>query len=325
MARQTVEKELSDLAALAKRRDDPEASRKLSAALGSRVCFVAARAAELAREFNLNSLAADLIGAFDRFLNNPKVEDKGCAAKTAIARALYELGEPTAQPVFLAGIKHVQMEPSFGGPVDVAAELRGLCGLGLVRLGYRQVMVHLVDLLSDPSSQTRSFAARALAYSDRDEAALLLRMKLLSGDDEIDVINECFSALSRIRQPGLIEFLSRFVSHSEPDIRTSAALALGETRQADALEVLEAQHLRERDPDVRRAIVLAAATLRLPAAIEWVAQLIETAPLADAAQAIEALGMFRRDSSIADRVHTAARKRPDSPIAKALAEHFPTP
>lgn len=324
MPRNTVEKELSDLAALSKRRDDPEAARKLSAALGSKVCFVAARAAELAGEFRLNSLAGDLIGAFDRFLNNPKIQDQGCSAKTAIAKALYELGEPTAEAVFLAGIEYFEMAGGYGSPIDVAAELRGYCGLGLVRIASRQAMPRLVDLLNDPARQARMVAARALVYSGRDEAALLLRLRLLIGDRDSDVMNECFNSLVRIRQPDIVRFLVRFFDNTDPDIRTSVALSLGETRDGNALDALQVQHRSETDPDVRRAIVLAATTLRLPAATDWVVQLIESSGVNDAVDAIEAMGMFKRDQTIAERTRVAAGKRKEAKIAEAFSKYFAT-
>ena len=43
----------------------------------------------------------------------------------------------------------MQKEGSFGPPVDVAAELRGVCALGLVKIGYGDVLVELTDLLAD--------------------------------------------------------------------------------------------------------------------------------------------------------------------------------
>jgi hypothetical protein len=93
--------------------------------LASKTNLVAAKAADLAREANLKSLQPQLEEAFHRFMKNPTTTDKGCPAKQAIASALYELG-CDAQDVFLAGIHHFQPEGAYGGPVDTAAELRGL-------------------------------------------------------------------------------------------------------------------------------------------------------------------------------------------------------
>jgi len=168
------------------------------------------------------------------------------------------------------------------------------------------------------------FAARALAYSERDEAALLLRFKLLIGDAEADVISECMSALIRFRgQPDLAEFLGRFLDNSDPQIRTSAALSLGESRLASALDVLRDHLHREHDPDVKQAILLGAATLRIPQAIEWLVDVIEKNRAEDANLAIEALSLYRREEAIAARVKTAVDLRKEESIYKAHAKFFP--
>jgi HEAT repeat protein len=263
-----------------------------------------------------------MIGAFDRFLNDDKYSDSGCTALTAIANALYELGEATGEAVFLAGVKHVQMEGSFGPPVDVATELRGICGLGLVRVGYRDVMTHLVDLLADPEPQVRSVAARALAYSERPEAGPLVRFKLLTGDKEIDVVTECMNALVRLEPRRAVSLLGEFLEDSEPDIRMSAALALGETRQPEALELLRGRVPFERDDDARRNLLVAVSLLRLPAAIDWLVSRVSEASIQDAAWAIEALAMYRRDAAVADRVKAAAGERKDPQLERAIKTYF---
>ncbi|HEY7087093.1 MAG TPA: HEAT repeat domain-containing protein [Tepidisphaeraceae bacterium] len=320
--RSTIEDELSTLRALAGEPNRPDLDEKLSASLRSRQNIIAARAAEIALQLKRSSLGAELIGAFDRFLNDPKFTDKGCQAKTAIAKALYEFGDANAAAVFLAGVKYIQKEAAYGPPVDVAVELRGICGLGLVRIGHREQMHHLVDLLADPEPQARCFAARALAYSDRPEAALLVRFKLHTGDREIDVVTECMNALVRLEPTRAAEFLGEFLEDSDPEIRSSAALALGETRSAEALELFQRRFPFERDPDVRRAILLSAGLLRLPLAIDWLISRVEDAKAEDAATAIEALALYRRDPAVAERVQNAAGGRKEKEVAQAFAAHF---
>ena len=61
MPRRTVEKELADLAALARNKADPDAQPKLAAALGSKVSFVVARAAEIVGDFELTALVPDYL------------------------------------------------------------------------------------------------------------------------------------------------------------------------------------------------------------------------------------------------------------------------
>lgn len=323
MAKRTsVEDDLAALKALAGEPANPQLAAKLTAALRSRVNLVVARAAGIVLQLKRTGPAGELIAAFDRFLNDDKYTDKGCTALTAIAKTLYELGEPSAEAAFVAGVKHVQMEGSFGPPVDVATELRGVCGLGLVRIGHRDQMIHLADLLADPEPQVRRFAARGLAYSERPEAALLLRFKLHGGDREVEVVTECMNAFVRLDPNRAPEFLSDFLDDSDPDIRTSAALALGESRMAEAFELLKARVPMERDADVRRTILLSVALLRLPLANDWLIARIADGSPQDASGAIEALAMYRRDSAMSDRVKTTAGARKESDVQRALAKHF---
>jgi hypothetical protein len=143
----SIEQSLSQLNAL--RGMGAAVANELQKFLVSKTNLIAAKAADLIREANLKSLEPQLAEAFNRFMQNPSTTDKGCAAKQAIVNTLYELG-CDAQDVFLVGIRHVQKEGAWGKPVDTAAELRGLCALGLVRMAYRDVMSELVDLLVDP-------------------------------------------------------------------------------------------------------------------------------------------------------------------------------
>ncbi len=121
-------------------RNDPVSELALSElhnALLDKDNFIVTRAAEMAGEFYLETLEAELVRAFDRFMVNPTKTDPGCSAKTAIAETLYRL-ETYQEDLFLKGISHVQMEPVWGGQVDTAAKLRGTCALGLVRMNYSQ-------------------------------------------------------------------------------------------------------------------------------------------------------------------------------------------
>jgi HEAT repeat protein len=300
-----------------------EAAReRLRAALNSKTNLIAGKAATVAMKMKLNDLVPDLIPAFDRFLKDSKFPDKGCVAKTAIGKALYEFGDRDAEAVFLAGIKHIQKEGSFGPPVDVATELRGVCGLGLVRIGSRHAMMELAELLADPEPPARAAAARALAYSGRDEAAMLLRLKLLSGDREIDVLAECLTAIVAVQTRHAIPFVARFLDHKDHDLRTAAAFALGETRDLSALEIFQKRFISETEFETRRAILIGTAMLRLPQAIDWLISLIGTERSVTAVLAVEALGMFRHDAAIRSRVEETVAKRSDPSLADALVRSF---
>src|SRR6516164_1625298 len=109
--------------------------------------FIAGKAADLARELNLQELTPDLLRAFDRFFEKAEKSDPQCWAKNAISRALaaFELQEPD---VFLRGMRHIQMEPVWGGQSDTAGTLRATSALALVQcrvLTNDDLLKHLVD------------------------------------------------------------------------------------------------------------------------------------------------------------------------------------
>jgi hypothetical protein len=78
-----------------------------------------AKAAELSGELSLDALEPDLVAAFGRFMEKPEKTDKGCRAKSAIAEALHQLDHDEAD-IYLCGVRHVQMEPVWGGKADTA-------------------------------------------------------------------------------------------------------------------------------------------------------------------------------------------------------------
>src|SRR5437868_1673747 len=108
----SIDQVLSKLNALKGQPASPGIAEQLAQALDQKTNLIVERAAKIASELKLAQLAPNLIRAFERFL--PPGSDKGCPAKTAIAMALYELGAEAAE-VFLTGVRHVQMEPVWGG------------------------------------------------------------------------------------------------------------------------------------------------------------------------------------------------------------------
>lgn len=113
------------IAALDALRQVPEESRldPLRKALGSRYNLIVAKSADLAREFRLQQLMPCLLTAFDRFFENPEKSDPQCWAKNALSRALAAFGHQDAG-TFLRGMRHIQMEPVWGGRSDTAGTLR---------------------------------------------------------------------------------------------------------------------------------------------------------------------------------------------------------
>ena len=298
------------LAELSELRSDPMSEQTQAAlrrSLGSKVNYVAGRAAEIVGEFQLAELIPDLVQAFDRFMNNPTKTDPGCAAKTAIVDALYRM-EAYQPDVYLQGIGHVQMEPVWGGREDTAAKLRGLSALGLVRINYPNVMLQLAQLLADSEADARISAARAIGYSGLEAGVPLLRFKVLTGDERPDVISDCFTALIQLDAEASLTFVAGFLRSEDRDEQEAAAVALGDSHLVQAFPFLEAAWEDAIDGELRRAFLVAIALLRHERAFDFLISLVEEGGR-PADEALAALRLYQGDERIWARVEAALKKQ----------------
>jgi len=312
------------LAMLHRLREQPTSATTLATlrqVLAGKSSHAAAKAAQIAGEFEIVTLTPDLVAAFARFMVNPVKGDPTCAAKVAIADALYRIGAD-AEAVFLPGIHHVQLEPVYGGKADTAGPLRGVCALGLVRMNYADTLTELADLLADPEGAVRIAAARALAYSENEHGAPLLRLKVLIGDEQPEVVAECLTALLQLAPAASLPFVARRLDASDAPTCEMAALALGTARRREALDILRQWFARLRDAELRRTALLAIAMLKHDEAIDFLLAVTAEAIGPTARDAIAALGMYRHDGALRQRVIDTATRRDDVDLRAAVAEAF---
>jgi HEAT repeat protein len=284
------------LAALGDLRRDPgspAARQELAKCLAHKINLLAAKAARIIGECKVDELGSQMVEAFERFLNHGETTDRRCEAKIAIVKALEQIEYPDHQP-FLKGIHCVQMEPGYGRAVDTAVEVRATSAVGLVRTNYPDVGIELVRLLADKEREARIGAVRAIAYWGTPAGALLLRFKALAGDEEPDVLGECFNALLYL-DPDSLEFVAGFLSHANDAVAEGAALAIGESHREEAFEILKSH---ERSP-IRPAILLAIGLLRQDTAIEYLLQLLPEKV------AVAALDIYKDDTAIQERIRMA--------------------
>ena len=281
----------AQLAALDALREAPEASRSdpLRKALDNKNNFIAAKAADLAREFNLQNLMPELLKAFDRFFENSVKSDPQCWAKNAISRTLsaFELQEPD---IFLRGMHHIQMEPVWGGRSDTAGTLRATCALGLVqcrRLTNDELLKHLIDLFADDDKSVRTEAARAIEQVGSPSAASLLRLRAVLAKDEPEVLGACYSGILRMEGVSGIPWVSRFLA-SHDDASGEAALAIAGTHSLEGFNALKKSLESAPDPWFRSVLLSAIALTRQDAAMEFLLDVVKTESM-DAERALEAL------------------------------------
>jgi len=269
-----------------------------------------ARAAAIVGELELASLAPDLTAAFDRFMNDPLKNDKGSVAKTAIAEALVRLGHDD-EKLYLRGIRHVQMEPTYGGRVDTASGLRSACAFGLAHTHYPGTLVELAHALADPEPAVRGSAARAVAVDGRDAGVPLLHLKAVTGDAEPHVLTDCLVALLALAPEASVPFAAGFLDSRDTAVAEAAALALGESRREAAFTVLRDWFVRGLPAGLRRTALLAIAMLRRDEGIDFLLGVVKEGATGPARDAVAALGIYRDNPSVGERLREAAQGRSD--------------
>lgn len=285
----------------------PETQKQWQQVLRSPKAPVITQAAKILAQREITVLNPELAATFARLMEKPVKRDPNCLAKAAIADTLYRL-ESHNHTLFLQGIRHVQMEPVWGGSVDTAATLRGNCALGLVRMHYADVMTELADLLADPEGPARMVAARAIAYSEDPQGIPLLRLRVKMGD-EPQVLSEYLAALLKLAPQQSIAFVSEFLQDPNPQVQELVALVLGESRQPDALASLTGWWEGVSNLELRVTGLLSIAMLRTNPAFEFLLDLVAGANETVAKEAIKALEIYRQDYDLWQRVCAAQEQR----------------
>ncbi len=169
MSVRNIERELEELAALRSCETEVVRTHAFRKALNDKVNVIVAKAATLVAEMQLQTLVPDLYLAFDRLLTDPLKSDPKCWGKEAIAKALKNL-EHAESTIFLKGVRHVQLEPVWGGEEDTAANLRATCALALLQctdLTRDDKLWLVMPLLTEKSASLRKDAALGTRISGR--------------------------------------------------------------------------------------------------------------------------------------------------------------
>jgi HEAT repeat protein len=315
-----VDAKLSRLKTLRSVAITPEVVAELRQSLGDPSNFVAAEAADIAGTRGVADLALDLVAAFDRFMIEPEKSDKLCRAKTAIVEALNKL-EYDKPDVFLPGIRHVQ-EPIFGTDNDMAGSLRGNSAFGLVRINFRGVLILLADLLLDRDIKARTAAVQALGETGSPAALPLLRFKARIGDKDPGITGECLTALIHLEPIESLPFVTEFLHSGNEAIQEGAALALAESRRPEALQTLKDFWPQARHGASADVVLLAIAMSRLPAALDFLLEVLDDKNDTAALAALNALAIHRHNDQLRDRVAAMVAKRGDVALQTRFEKKF---
>jgi hypothetical protein len=295
----------AELAALEALRDaSPESAEpEVTKALTHRNNLIVSKAAAVALHHQLTGLTPNLVAAFSRFVENSAKSDPQCWAKNALAKTLaaFEYQEPE---LFLLGLRHIQLEPVWGGSSDTAGPLRSTCALALVQcreLNSHRLLIHLIPLLADKELPVRINAVRAIEQVGSDSATLLLRLLAEFPSDDPELLGACFSGVLAIEGPSAINWAGRFLSR-EDDSAAEAVMAIAQTHTLEAFQLLRSTFAVARDSWFRNTVLSAIALTRRQEATDWLLGLIANEDDDHATGAHEALCRSAPSAATQDRL-----------------------
>ncbi len=308
---------------------DEDSTKYLRHSLSHRNNFLVSKAAKLVAEAELTALLPDVLAAYDRFFLDAAKSDPKCWAKEALAKALVKL-EHRGKDAYLRGLRHHQMEASWGPPVDTAGALRGTCTHALVDcpgISDADLLTALLEPLTDTDKTVRVEAARAIGNVGGVSALLLLRLRALLSPEleqegEPEVLGAVFSSLLSLEPASAIPLVAKALEEGD-DTSAEAAFALADARTAEALAPLVARLRAGADTWFTGVLLSAVALTRLPAALDFLIAMIAR-DARDASAAIEAIARIAPSVEIRARVEQAVDQADSMRLTQALRQHLPS-
>jgi hypothetical protein len=319
-----IERALDRLGELRQAEVNEAVTAELRDFLRSRSNLVVAKAAKVAGELRITALLRELAATFDRLMVNAPKLDKRCAATSELLSALYELDYIEPEP-YLKGLSHVQLEASFGPPVDEGAKLRAISAQGLLRTRHPSAIAAVIELLVDREPAARAGAVRALATNGGETGLLLLRLKVLCGDSEVEVLAECFAGLLSAASESSLTFVGRYIDSPAEATAEAAMLALGESRSPAAYMRLKEKWDRTLSSTTRKILMVAMAASRLDEAIAFLVSLVREGSMQTADNALEALTIYRHNERVKAKLLDAVTTRDERTLRDRYRRDFEGP
>lgn len=294
----------------------------LRKALKERSNFLVGKAAEWVSEKLLYELIDDLLAAYHRFLDDPFKKDKTCRAKRALAKALYDL-DCNDVKFYQAGIVYYQLEPGYGSAVDTSIDVRNVCALGLMAFGGMDALLEVVALLGDVEPHARLGAVKAIALAQPFYVELILRQKIMHGDESAEVISECFSSLMHVEAERSLDFVADYLRHNDETLSQAAAWSLGESRLDEAMDLLIAASEKIFiTSSLEYSLFESIAMQRKNRATDYLITNVEQSATNRSCNALKALSLFDYDDELRARLQLVIAARSNERITTCFKLHW---
>jgi hypothetical protein len=165
-------------------------------------------------------------------------------------------------------------------------------------------------------------AVKTLATNGGDAGVLLLKLKVYTGDPEPEVLGECFTGLLATAPERSVNLVGEYVDSEDDAIAEAAILALGESKNERAFEVLKDKWQRTVRGPLRQVLLVAIACSRLETAIAYLLAIAGEASAQTSAQAIEALAPYRSSERIRSSLQKLVQQRNEKVVTEAFTRNF---
>jgi HEAT repeat protein len=190
-------------------------------------------------------------------------------------------------------------------------------------LGDLEILTCLAHGLADEEKPVRLDAALAIAQFGSEQGAPLLRLKVLLGDKEPEVVGQCFASLLSLAPRASLPFVREFLSRGDEDVVAEAASVLAASREPEAIEILRRFWKTKASREVRRAILISLGASPLKQAADFLLAVLSEESDELATQALAALAASRFHAEMREGVRLAVEAKGNAELSRTFERRFP--
>jgi HEAT repeat protein len=215
-----------------------------------------------------------------------------------------------------------QQEPVWGGHVDSAVEVRCWSAYGLTLSVNSRIVFPLIELLHDEEPQARLGAVKAISRINPSTAEILLREKVLDGDEDAYVVGECFDQLMSIEPECSLEFVAGYLDHDHEEVMEYAALALAHCSDPQAFERLKSAFEECSFGRQGSKLIEAIALHRSQQAMVYLLDRLAEAEIGLGTDIIKSLSVYKSNETLRERVRKIISELTDNRLESVFEEYW---
>jgi HEAT repeat protein len=172
--------------------------------------------------------------------------------------------------------------------------------------------------------ESRRVAAQNLGFALPSKTSeLLLRLKVLAGDESPEVLGDCFSSLLYAAPERSFDFVVGFLASGDPDVVQAASIALAQSQLRGRAVPLLVDRFRGSFGTEYKEIMLASIALaRIPPAVDFLLKVVADEQPDLAAAAIRAMSCYRADEGMRERMREIVSSRGLRMLSEEFARSF---